>query len=308
MSTAPNGFQTPKTNWQAADVPTPTDFNRIEGNLQAIEEGSRTVDQTQSPSGLAGSLRQFLDWISNRIKAILGTTNWYDSPPVTLTVAKNHIDNKSNPHSVTAAQVGAATSSHVGATGTAHGVATTSVAGFMSASDKTALGNKVDKPASAVSGNIAVFDGGAGKLKDGGKPTYEVIADVNVTTNTAQIDILIDTTYRYIQLFITPYGTSDSLVDMLFNNDASSSYMRGSTAVTQIVIGNAYTKNQTTNAIGMALTILNTPYSPKKVFIMGAANICTWVKTTLISIISLKIRTSGVYFAADTRVLVMGVK
>lgn len=148
MSTEPNGFETPKTNWQAADVPTPTDFNRIEGNSQAIEEGSRTVDQTKSPSGLTGSLRQFLDWIPNRIKTILGTTNWYDSPPVTLTVTKNHIDNKSNPHNVTASQVGAATLAQLAA--------------------------KVDKPSSATSGNIAVFDGGPGKIKDGGKKVADI--------------------------------------------------------------------------------------------------------------------------------------
>ncbi len=31
-------WQTPKTNWQAADVPTPTDFNQIEGNIQYLKE------------------------------------------------------------------------------------------------------------------------------------------------------------------------------------------------------------------------------------------------------------------------------
>lgn len=34
---------------------------------------------------------------------------------------------------------------------------------------QTLITGKIDKPTSAVSGNIAVFDGGAGKLKDGGK-------------------------------------------------------------------------------------------------------------------------------------------
>jgi len=54
-----------------------------------------------------------------------------------------HVNNENNPHNVTASQVGAATPAQLAA--------------------------KVDKPASAVSGNIAVFDGGAGKLKDGGQ-------------------------------------------------------------------------------------------------------------------------------------------
>lgn len=50
-----------------------------------------------------------------------------------------HTADTSNPHSVTAAQAGAAPSSHVGAGGTAHAAATTSTAGFMSAADKSKL-------------------------------------------------------------------------------------------------------------------------------------------------------------------------
>ena len=84
MSTAPQGWQTPKTNWQAADVVRPSDLNRIEGNAQAIESGSRTLDPSQVPSGNTGSLRQILSWFANRIRAITGAANWYDSPPATL--------------------------------------------------------------------------------------------------------------------------------------------------------------------------------------------------------------------------------
>ena len=92
MSTAPSGFQTPKTNWQTADVVQPSDLNRIEGNINAIEQGARTLNQAQAPSGNAGSLRQILSWLANRIRAITGTTNWYDAPPTTLTATKAHID------------------------------------------------------------------------------------------------------------------------------------------------------------------------------------------------------------------------
>ena len=77
-------WQTPKTNWQTADVVQPSDLNRIEGNINAIERGARTLDQAQAPSGNAGSLRQILSWLANRIRAITGTTNWYDAPPATL--------------------------------------------------------------------------------------------------------------------------------------------------------------------------------------------------------------------------------
>ena len=39
MSNPPSGYNTPKTNWQSADVVLPTDMNRIEGNINAIETG-----------------------------------------------------------------------------------------------------------------------------------------------------------------------------------------------------------------------------------------------------------------------------
>lgn len=98
MGTAPNGYNTPKTNWAAGNVPTASDFNRIEGNIYAIEEGSRTIDPTQVPASNQGTLRQFLDWFANRIKAITGKTNWYDAPSKTLEDLNSHI-NAPAPHS-----------------------------------------------------------------------------------------------------------------------------------------------------------------------------------------------------------------
>jgi hypothetical protein len=91
-------WQTPKTDWQAGDVPTRGDFNRIEGNINAIETGERTLDPAQAPASSVGSLRQLLDWFANRFKAILGTTDWFDAPPTTLAATKDHID-AAAPHS-----------------------------------------------------------------------------------------------------------------------------------------------------------------------------------------------------------------
>lgn len=90
MSGPPDGFVQPKTNWQAPDVVGPSDFNRIEGNVSAIEQGSRTLDPAQAPTGNVGTLRQLLDWFANRIKAITGKTNWYDTPAITLDAIKTH--------------------------------------------------------------------------------------------------------------------------------------------------------------------------------------------------------------------------
>lgn len=98
MSTSPMGWQDPKTDWQAADLVGPSDFNRIESNIDAIEQGSRTLDPAQAPSGNVGSLRQLLDWFANRIKAITGKANWYDTPATTLEAAKAHMD-AAAPHS-----------------------------------------------------------------------------------------------------------------------------------------------------------------------------------------------------------------
>lgn len=101
MSSAPSGWQNPKINWASADVPLPTDFNRIEGDLQAVESGSRTLDPSQAPSGNSGSLRQILSWFANRIRAITGASNWYDSPATTLAAAKSHMDATSGIHGTT---------------------------------------------------------------------------------------------------------------------------------------------------------------------------------------------------------------
>jgi hypothetical protein len=86
MST-PQGWQAPKTNWDSKDPVGVSDLNRMEGNPLAIETGDRTLDPAQAPSSNTGTLRQILSWFANRIKAIMGTTNWWDAPPVTLSGA-----------------------------------------------------------------------------------------------------------------------------------------------------------------------------------------------------------------------------
>ncbi|AVX31792.1 hypothetical protein CTH_2249 [Carboxydocella thermautotrophica] len=135
MGSAPNNYQNPKTDWAAGNIPTASDFNRIEGNILAVEENARTIDPAQAPTGNSGSLRQFLDWLANRVKAITGKANWYDNPDITLAslaahksrhatggpdqltpadigaasqaALDAHANRTDNPHSVTADQIGA---------------------------------------------------------------------------------------------------------------------------------------------------------------------------------------------------------
>lgn len=80
----PTNWEDPKANWSAADRPTDVDFNRIEGNISAIELGERTVSDATAPTGLPGNLRQLLNWILNRLKAITGKAAWHTAPRTTL--------------------------------------------------------------------------------------------------------------------------------------------------------------------------------------------------------------------------------
>jgi hypothetical protein len=114
----PTGWQNPKTNWAAADAPGPGDFNRVEGNINAIYAGARTVDPALAGAANTGTLRQFLSWIAGRIKAITGAVNWYDVPAITLAAAKTALDNLS-----------AALTGHTGAAAGAHPATAISYAG-----------------------------------------------------------------------------------------------------------------------------------------------------------------------------------
>lgn len=120
MSTAPDGFTPPRTNWTTSDPIFAVDLNRAEGNSAAIETGNRTLDQALGGATNVGTLRQFLSWFAGRIRAITGAPNWFDTPATTLTTAHTHHGSVNNPHSVTAAQVGATPAAHE-ATTIAHG-------------------------------------------------------------------------------------------------------------------------------------------------------------------------------------------
>jgi len=98
MSSTPSGWATPKKNWSSADIVSSTDLNRVEGNIDALDNGARTLDPAQAPTGNSGSLRQILSWFANRIKAILGTANWWDAPPTTLAATKQHTADASAHH------------------------------------------------------------------------------------------------------------------------------------------------------------------------------------------------------------------
>lgn len=158
-------WQTPKTNWQAADVVSKDDFNRIEGNAQYLKDTK--VDETEF---------------------------------------NLHANNKNNPHNVTAAQVGAAPSSH-----------THDNRYYTESEMNTKLTAKVDKPTSATSGNIAVFDGGPGKLKDSGTKIADFLTAACATgtyvgDGTASRNINVGFAPKVVWVFSTNSYYSSSLI------------------------------------------------------------------------------------------------
>ena len=80
------------------------------GTITDTKLGNRTVDANiVGTASNTSSLTNLLSWLVRHIKSILGTTNWFDSPPTNLTTVSSHLSNTSNPHGVTASQLGLGT-------------------------------------------------------------------------------------------------------------------------------------------------------------------------------------------------------
>jgi hypothetical protein len=60
--------------------------------------GERVANPAEASPSLTGLYTQFLGWFTGALKAIKGTTNYYDAVPISLTDAKAHVDDTS-PHS-----------------------------------------------------------------------------------------------------------------------------------------------------------------------------------------------------------------
>ena len=90
---------------QEGDIPV-HGSNLIEDTVNDDAIGTRTINQNVSPSSNTGKISQSLSWLGNRIKAITGKSNWYDSPDTNLASAHSHMTDYSNPHNVTQTQIG----------------------------------------------------------------------------------------------------------------------------------------------------------------------------------------------------------
>lgn len=52
--------------------------------------GNRTGDPTLASPSSTGTMTQLFGWLMGRVKAISGSTNWYDPPDITLAVLNAH--------------------------------------------------------------------------------------------------------------------------------------------------------------------------------------------------------------------------
>jgi hypothetical protein len=73
-------------------------YNEMNGNIDEENIIDVTVDQTETTNQNTGSIKQIFDWLVGRVNAIIGGSNWYETPATDLKSVKEHID-ASNPHS-----------------------------------------------------------------------------------------------------------------------------------------------------------------------------------------------------------------
>jgi predicted DNA-binding protein (UPF0251 family) len=88
------------TRTELAQHTTAAVLDHPDGSVTDAKLGQRTVLTTN------GTLQTLLTAIGNAVKAVSGADTWNGAPDTTLKTAKTHMDNTSNPHSVTKAQVG----------------------------------------------------------------------------------------------------------------------------------------------------------------------------------------------------------
>ncbi len=120
-------WQPPKQDWKAGDVPSSSDFNRIERNTQDIRNTIDShINNKNNPHGVTKSqvgLGNLLNYaVATIAQAEAGTSNaaymtplrtaqaiaaWFERNTQDLrNTINSHINNKNNPHGVTKSQVG----------------------------------------------------------------------------------------------------------------------------------------------------------------------------------------------------------
>jgi parallel beta-helix repeat protein len=169
-------WQTPKTNWAPADVPLPDDFNRIEGNVQELQNTKET------PAGAQGKANTAETNAKNHANGLVGTLGNL------LTVAKNNAVAAINEIFGKVEDVEGDLESHK-ADGASHSktarfIIGTSTAGWTAAdcdylcdgtADQVEINNAITA-LPATGGEIVILDG-----------TYNITAKIDVTKDNVSI-------------------------------------------------------------------------------------------------------------------------
>lgn len=136
-----------------------------------------------------------------------------------------HATDTNNPHQTTYAQVGAAPASHVGAGGGAHPAATQSVAGFMSAQDKT----KLDGIAAGAEVNQNAFS----NVAVAGQTTVSADSKTDILTLEAGVNVQITTDATNDKVRISAEHTHPAqVVRTLYASDETEQYVTGTSETT----------------------------------------------------------------------------
>jgi len=84
-------------------------FNLVNGQIDGANLAPVTINDSLKPTSQTASVWLVLSWLANRLAAITGQPRWSDDPPTTIKKLQEHVNNTSNPHKVTAQQIGAVT-------------------------------------------------------------------------------------------------------------------------------------------------------------------------------------------------------
>jgi hypothetical protein len=78
-------------------------YEEFNGNIDEENIKDITLDQTETTNKHTGTIKQIFNWLTGRINAIIGGSNWYEEPLVDLKTTKGHID-ATNPHNDSASK------------------------------------------------------------------------------------------------------------------------------------------------------------------------------------------------------------
>lgn len=91
LSNVTRGYESTTAAAHDAETVVENRFTKAMYDGMLSPDDSLTVSQSTAPTGNTGTISSILGYLANRIKAITGKTNWYDTPSKTLEDVSTHI-------------------------------------------------------------------------------------------------------------------------------------------------------------------------------------------------------------------------